>query len=66
MIVVADAGPVNYLVLSGQLDLVHDLYRTLLLPLAVHREPHQSTVKSKFAILVGGPGRVFSPRVILE
>jgi predicted nucleic acid-binding protein len=38
MIVVADTGPVNYLVLSGQVDLAHDLYRTLLIPPAVHRE----------------------------
>jgi predicted nucleic acid-binding protein len=38
MIVVADTGPVNYLVLSGQIDLVHDLYGTLLIPPAVHRE----------------------------
>jgi predicted nucleic acid-binding protein len=38
MIVVADTGPVNYLVLSGQVDLAHDLYGTLLIPPAVHRE----------------------------
>jgi len=29
--VVADTGPVNYLVLSGQIDLAHHLYGTLLL-----------------------------------
>ncbi|HXP59222.1 MAG TPA: hypothetical protein VN829_01960 [Dongiaceae bacterium] len=28
MIVVAHTGPVNYLALSGQIDLAHDLYRT--------------------------------------
>lgn len=38
MIVVADTGPVNYLVLSGQIELAHDLYGTLLIPPAVHRE----------------------------
>ena len=38
MIVVADTGPVNYLVLSGQIDLAHALYGTLLIPPAVHRE----------------------------
>jgi len=38
MIVVADTGPVNYLVLSGQIDIAHDLYGTLLIPPAVHRE----------------------------
>ncbi len=38
MVVVADTGPVNYLVLSGQIGLAHDLYQTLLIPGAVHRE----------------------------
>jgi predicted nucleic acid-binding protein len=38
MIVVADTGPVNYLVLSGQVDLVHTLYVRLIIPSAVHRE----------------------------
>jgi predicted nucleic acid-binding protein len=38
MMVVADTGPVNYLVLSGLIDLAHDLYGTLLIPPAVHRE----------------------------
>jgi predicted nucleic acid-binding protein len=38
MIVVADTGPVNYLVLSAQIDLAHDLYGNLLIPPAVHRE----------------------------
>ena len=38
MIVVADTGPVNYLILSGQIDLAHALYGTLLIPPAVHRE----------------------------
>ncbi len=38
MIVVADTGPVNYLVLSGLIDLARDLYGTLLIPPAVCRE----------------------------
>lgn len=38
MIVVADTGPVNYLVLSGQVELAHALYGTLLIPPSVHRE----------------------------
>ena len=38
MIVVADTGPVNYLVLSGHVALVHALYGALLIPTAVHRE----------------------------
>ena len=38
MIIVADTSPVNYLVLSGQIDLAHTLYGTLLIPPAVHRE----------------------------
>jgi predicted nucleic acid-binding protein len=37
VIVVADTGPVNYLVLSGQIDLAHDLYGTLLIPPAILR-----------------------------
>jgi predicted nucleic acid-binding protein len=38
MRVVSDTGPVNYLVLSGHLALVHELYGTLLIPTAVHGE----------------------------
>ena len=38
MIVVADTGPVAYLVLIGQIDLAHALYGTLFIPPAVCRE----------------------------
>ncbi len=38
MIVVADTGPVNYLILSGHVALVHELYGALLIPTAVHGE----------------------------
>lgn len=38
MIVVADTGPINYLILSGHIELVRDLYGSVLLPPAVHRE----------------------------
>src|SRR5580658_9171366 len=38
MIVVADTGPVNYLILSGHVALVHELYGAMLIPTAVHRE----------------------------
>ena len=38
MIVVADTGPVNYLILSGQVALLHELYGALLIPMAVHKE----------------------------
>jgi predicted nucleic acid-binding protein len=38
MIVVADTGPINYLVLSGHAVLVHSLYGALLIPTAVHGE----------------------------
>jgi predicted nucleic acid-binding protein len=38
MIVVADTGPLNYLILSGQVALVHELFGALLIPKAVHTE----------------------------
>lgn len=38
MIVVADTGPIHYLILSGHVGLIHDLYGAVLLPPAVHRE----------------------------
>ena len=38
MIIVADTGPVNYLILSGHVDLIPQLYGSLILPTAVHRE----------------------------
>ena len=38
MIVVADTGPVHSLILSGNIGLLRDLYGSVLLPPAVHRE----------------------------
>jgi predicted nucleic acid-binding protein len=38
MMVVADTGPVNYLILSGHIGLIPPLYGSLILPPAVHRE----------------------------
>jgi predicted nucleic acid-binding protein len=38
MIIVADTGPVNYLILSGHIDFIARLYGSLILPPAVHRE----------------------------
>ena len=38
MIIVADTGPVNYLILTGHVDLLPQLYGSLILPTAVHRE----------------------------
>ena len=38
MIIVADTGPVNYLILSGHMPLVRELYGALLIPTAVHGE----------------------------
>src|SRR5262245_50959245 len=38
MMVVADTGPVNYLILSGYIDLIQSLYGSLIIPSAVHRE----------------------------
>lgn len=38
MIIVTDTGPVNYLLLSGQIELIAKLYGQLVVPLAVQRE----------------------------
>ena len=38
MIVVADTGPVHYLILCGQAELLRQLFGSLLIPPAVHRE----------------------------
>lgn len=38
MIVVSDTGPINYLILIGQVDLLHILFDEVLLPTAVHGE----------------------------
>ena len=35
MIIVADTGPVNYLILSGHIELIPPLYGALILPAAV-------------------------------
>jgi predicted nucleic acid-binding protein len=38
MIVVADRGPVNYLILGGHVALLHEFYGALLIPTPVHLE----------------------------
>ena len=38
MIVVADTGPIHYLVLSGFIGTLHDLYGVVVLPEAVRNE----------------------------
>jgi predicted nucleic acid-binding protein len=42
MIVVGDTGPVNYLILSGHVALVHELYEALLIPTSVLSFPRKS------------------------
>ena len=55
MIIVADTGPVNYLILSGHIGLIPPLYGLLILPPAVHREllhpKAPSTVRSWAEVL---------------
>ena len=38
MIVVADSGPIHYLVLIGDINVMHPLFGRVLIPEAVHRE----------------------------
>jgi predicted nucleic acid-binding protein len=38
MIVIADTGPVNYLILIDEIDLLPALYGQLLIPPSVHEE----------------------------
>ena len=38
MIVVADTGPIHYLILCGCIGVLHDLYGTVVLPEAVKSE----------------------------
>ena len=38
MIVVSDTSPINYLVLVGQIDRLHDLYRNVIIPPSVMEE----------------------------
>ncbi len=65
MIVVADTGPVNYLILSGQIDLVRARYGTLLMPPAVHREllhPRSPATVRQRATTLPAWAEVRSPR----
>ena len=65
MIVVADTGPVNYLVLIGQIDLAHALYGTLLIPPAVCREllrPETPTAVRQWAANLPAWAEVRSPQ----
>lgn len=41
MIVVADTSPLNYLVLIGEIELLHTLYHKVLIPQEVHKELQQ-------------------------
>jgi len=38
MIVIADTGPINYLVLIGEIDVLPALYNLVLIPPSVHQE----------------------------
>lgn len=38
MIVVADTGPINYLILIGHIDVLSELYHRVLIPVAVQKE----------------------------
>ena len=65
MIVVADTGPVNYLVLSGQIEFAHALYGALLLPPAVHREllhPRSPATVRQWALTLPAWAEMRSPR----
>ena len=39
MIVISDTTPIISLLKAGQLELLHKLYKTVLVPQAVYREP---------------------------
>jgi predicted nucleic acid-binding protein len=65
MIVVADTGPVNYLVLCGQADLLPQLFGLLLIPPAVHREmihPHAPLAVRAWANAMPAWAKVQSPK----
>jgi predicted nucleic acid-binding protein len=52
MIVVADTGPINYLLLIGHIDVLPTLYRRVLIPEAVEKELlHDKTPQAR---LTGG------------
>jgi predicted nucleic acid-binding protein len=38
MIVIADTGPINYLVLIGEIDVLPALYERVVIPPSVHEE----------------------------
>lgn len=52
MVVVSDTGPINYLVLIGQVELLHHLYGKILLPPAVHAELTQPRTPPEVAVWV--------------
>jgi predicted nucleic acid-binding protein len=65
MIVVADTGPVNYLIVSGHIDLARALYGILLLPPAVHREllhPRSPAIVRQWAMTLPAWAEVRSPQ----
>ena len=64
MIVVADTGPVHYLVLCGQVDLLHPLFGSLIIPAAVQREllhAHAPAAVQAWASALPGWVKVCSP-----
>jgi predicted nucleic acid-binding protein len=65
MIIVADTGPANYLVLSGHIDLAHTLYGRLLIPPAVHQElldERAPTTVRQWAAMLPAWAEVRSPK----
>ena len=62
---VANTGPVNYLILSGHIDLARAFYGTLLLPPTVHREllhPRSPAAVRQRATTLPAWAEVRSPR----
>ena len=65
MIVVADTGPVHYLVLAGHVELLHTLYGSVLLPPAVQTElthPHAPEAVRAWAASLPSWAAVQAPR----
>jgi predicted nucleic acid-binding protein len=55
MIVVADTGPVNYLILIGHIDLLSKLYSTILIPSAVRDELRDSGAPDRVRRWIDSP-----------
>lgn len=65
MIVVSDTTPLHYLILIGQVHLLHELYGSVVVPQAVFDEMQRATTPAEVSAWVATPPAWFDVRTVI-